>query len=158
MGKSALFCVLFLLLLSNCKINTEEVIDVEGKDIVDDHFIDECLTPKDREFILKEIVQSSDFQLYLHPELLERLPVRVAKNRPFNNEISVESNGYRVQFVDLNRAFTDDIHRIEIIELDCEKGLLTYAVKYPIEGVFIDGTIIKKKDVWITENVNSYKE
>ena len=158
MGKSALFCVLFLLLLSNCKINTEGVNDVEGKDNIDGQIVTECLTVKDRELILKEIVQSSDFQLYLHPELLERLPIKVAMNKHFNNDISVESNGYRVQFVGLNRAFTDDIHRIEIIELDCEKGLLTYLVKYPIEGVFIDGTIIKKNTSWITENVHAVEE
>lgn len=108
-----------------------------------------CLTVIDRQLILKSILSTEDFQMFLHPNTEGRLPINLVKNEFVTPNLDITSNGRKVVFCDSLTLPDGREHRITIRQLDCKSKSLSYSVFYPVEGVIISGIVNKVNDSWV---------
>ncbi len=109
-----------------------------------------CLDKNDKEKLLESIFETEEFQMFLHPEIKERLPIRLVKNEFITSDLVIFSNGQKVQLVDSLILPIGTQHRVKLIKKDCNRGIVEYSIFYPIEGVVISGSAQKKGDSWTT--------
>lgn len=146
MFKSSIFFIGFLIIA--CKNEKKIVID-EIK-----HKTDVCFTKKEKEEIIHTILQNADFQMFLHPHVEGRLPIKLVKNEFVTPNLEIESNGYQVVFKDSLILPDGAIHRIRIVEKDCKKKRVSYSIFYPIEGAVLTGNVFKSDSLWLTSDTN----
>lgn len=113
-----------------------------------------CLTQTDKEEIIYAILNTKDIQDHLHPEIAGQLPIKVLMNKFIPRDLSVESNGYKVKFVD-SVNLTENTFRIHIQKIDCVKKSLNFGVTYPIEGqIYFGGELVFDGNDW-NANISS---
>lgn len=117
----------------------------------------DCFDKSTKETILTAILRTETFQEFLHPELEERLPVRLVKSDFITDDLQILSNAQKVGFRDSLGLPKASVHRITIKNVDCENKTLEYSIFYPIEGVIIGGYVEKKNGEW-TANVSHVGE
>ncbi|MHA7832518.1 MAG: hypothetical protein ACX93O_15590 [Flagellimonas sp.] len=129
------------------KEKAKEIDIIESKD-------DLCLSKNEKEKMLETILRSPDFQLFLHPEVEGRLPIRLQKNEFVTENLKLKSNGLRVVFEDSLDLPYGNVHRLRIVDKDCKNQKFEYSIFYPIEGAIITGTAIKSDTIWLITNTN----
>jgi hypothetical protein len=108
-----------------------------------------CFSKTEREKVLKSVLSSKSFQKFLHPEAINRLPIRIIKNDFITSDLRLESNGYNVILVDSSNLGDDLAHRIKFYKIDCNEKKLNYSVFYPIEAASISGEVYKSNSLWL---------
>ncbi|MDO6602288.1 hypothetical protein [Arenibacter palladensis] len=141
-----------LIFIALVHISCREKIKVEIKE--NNLEANQCFTKGEREEIIKTIIETSDFQMFLHPNVKGRLPVQLVKNEFVTSDLKIKSNGYQVIFRDSLILPEGTIHRIRMEEEDCKSKKVTYSVFYPVEGAILTGTIVKSDTKWMAENTN----
>jgi hypothetical protein len=151
-SKHILSIVFILINLFGCKekkntkvIEKNNVVNIDNSN---------CFTVKEREKILEAIIETPDFQMFLHPEVEGRLPVQLVKNEFVTTDLFMKNNGYKVQFRDSLILPDGMMHRIRVTNIDCEEKRLQYSVFYPVEGAVITGSIYKLDSIWKVEDTN----
>ena len=141
-----LFLTVFLSLLSCNNITRKSNL----LDSVTETKVDSCFLKQEKENIIKAILNTSDFQTFLHPELKERLPIRIRKNEFITCDLTIESNGFKVIFID-SLNFDDNLytHNVNLKDLDCKQKIISYSIYYPIESASINGVVQKTDKLWI---------
>lgn len=142
------FYMIFMVSVFSCKKNKPSVINHKTQ-TNQPSLVQECLSNKDKANIIEAILTTSDFQMFLHPNLKGRLPIKLVKNQFVSSDLKIVSNGVQVQFVDSLTHPEGGEHQITIEDIDCSGFKILYSVYYPIEGVIISGKILKKGDSWI---------
>ncbi|MFC4220016.1 hypothetical protein [Flagellimonas marina] len=152
MSKKVTFSIMILAILCNCKEKREEVdkIEVQQKSNITEN----CLSKNEKEKMLEKILKTYDFQLFLDPEVDGRLPVRLQKNDFVTEDLELESNGFPVVFEDSLDLPYGNIHRLRIIDRDCENQKFGYSIFYPIEGAIMTGTVSKSDTTWLITDSN----
>jgi PBP1b-binding outer membrane lipoprotein LpoB len=108
-----------------------------------------CWSKVDRELVLKAILDTEDFQLYLHPEVEGRLPVLLSENAFVTPDLTLFSNGQKVVVTEYDPNPESTTHKITITHMDCAKEALNYSVYYPVEGAFLEGAVEKIQGRWV---------
>lgn len=104
-----------------------------------------CLDIQEKTEALESILATEDFQIFLHPEIADRLPVRIMKTDFITNDLKIISNGQPVEVVD---SATELVHRIRIDTSGCEEKLLRFSIFYPVESAHIAGFAKKEENAW----------
>ncbi|MGI9545604.1 MAG: hypothetical protein ACR2MM_00085 [Flavobacteriaceae bacterium] len=142
--------ILVFLILSGCKDlgKTEKPID----DLNAAQKNELCLSKEEREGLIKAILNTPDFQMFLHPDAEGRLPIRLVKNEFVTPDLNILSNDQRVIFEDSLFIPNGSVHRLRIVKKNCENKKFSYSIFYPIEGAFLFGDIMKSDTLWLIEN------
>lgn len=85
--------------------------------------------------VIQSILDHHEIQPYLHPDLKNRLPIRVVSNRLISTEISIKKFDQPVLF--LQEKPTEP--HFEIITLKQAENSMEFAIRYDVEGVSISG-------------------
>lgn len=115
---------------------------------------DSCISKTEKERMIEAILRTPDFQLFLHPKVEGRLPVRLQKNEFITRDLEIKSNDLAVIFEDSLDLPYGSIHRLRITDMDCENKKFSYSIFYPIEGAVITGTVRKADTSWLIVNSN----
>ncbi|MBQ4913522.1 hypothetical protein J8L85_03680 [Maribacter sp. MMG018] len=140
--------IFFMSIIFGCKENTAQKINTKTRP-VQQPMVQDCMDKKDREKIIEAIVSTPDFQMFLHPKIEGRLPVKLVKNEFVTSDLIIYSNGLKVQFVDSLELPEGSQHRITIGDIDCSGSKISYSVYYPIEGAIISGKVYKNHKEWV---------
>jgi hypothetical protein len=151
MSRKAIYTMGFLLLLFiffNCK--EKKKVDYQENKTSEDV----CFTDREKEGIIKTILETPDFQMFLHPDAKGRLPIQLVKNEFVTPNLEITANGLPVVFRDSLILPEGAIHRIRIIHQDCQKKEVAYSVFYPIEGAVLTGIISDSNSIWIASDTS----
>lgn len=119
-----------------------------------EHKTDPCPSKNEKEKMLETILGTPDFQMFLHPEVDGRLPVRLLINEFVTEDLELKSNGLPVLFEESLSISHVSVHRLRIIEADCKNQIFSYSIFYPIEGAIITGTAKKNDTTWLITDTN----
>ena len=118
--------ILLLLLVGNTACSQKTTSD--NQEII--------MTDIEKERVFKMIVDHPDLQQYLHPELEERVPLRVKSHDALGVNLSVEKFDESIVFV---RATEDGIEEyLEVTAFEIEAAKITFELNYEVEGVKSD--------------------
>lgn len=104
-----------------------------------------CLDKIDKSEAITSILDTEEFQKYLHPEAEGRLPVRLLQSRFITEDLKLYSNGHSVRVVD---SMAELVHRIRIDTSRCRDMILGFSIYYPIESASVQGFTKKEQGNW----------
>jgi hypothetical protein len=113
-----------------------------------------CFSKSEKEKIITTILETPDFQMFLHPTVKGRIPVQLVKNEFVTPDLEIESNGYKVVFKDSLILPEGTVHWIRFSDEDCSNKKVSYSIFYPVEGAILNGTVVKLDTLWLVENSN----
>ncbi len=113
-----------------------------------------CFSKIEKEKALETILGTNDFQMFLHPEVEGRLPVKMVVNEFVTPDLKITSHERPVVFKDSLILPYGDILRLRITEMDCTKMVFSYSIFYPMEGAVLTGTAKKVKSEWEVQDTN----
>lgn len=97
----------------------------------------------DKELVIKMILDHPDLQQYLHPELIERVPIKISNISVSNQSLSIRKFNKLVEVVtDKSDNKSPSLDFISFIQ---EENNVNFEISYNVEGVTIKG-IAKKID------------
>lgn len=106
------------------------------------------LNQTDKETVLKMILSHPDLQMFLHPEVAGRIPVKVMGDSQFNNDLQIVMFGEQVQFV-APGVDTEAVPVWEIVDFTRSgNGVFRFMLRYAIEGVRVEGAIKRSGSSW----------
>ena len=152
MDSRKILSVIFITILFCCKDvkNQEQKNDAYNTERKNDF----CMTKTEKEKLVETILNTEDFQMFLHPDVEGRLTVRLQKNEFITGDLNIKSNGLPVILKDSLDLPYGSVHRLRIIFMDCENQKFSYSIFYPIEGAIITGTIKKTDTLWLVSDTN----
>ena len=105
------------------------------------------MKPADKERLFKMILDHPDFQQYLHPELEDRVPLKVKSNSELGTNLSIEKFGKAIEFVNsINSIEITPI--LEVISFNIGNNQVSFEILYEIEGVTIKGILESDTTQW----------
>lgn|GEM_PF-3613838 len=108
-----------------------------------------CFKNSEKVALIEEILSTQDFQIFLHPELSERLPIRLSKTEFIDKNLNIKSNNQKVLIQKDSVEFSEHTVHIKISKIDCKAKSLRYSIFYPIEGAIIKGNTRKSNEGWV---------
>ena len=102
----------------------------------------------EKEILFKMILDHPDLQQYLHPDLQQRVPLRVKSNDELGVNLSIEKFGKPVLFVD-TVVSTRNVPMLEVVLFEVSGDLVSFKILYAIEGVTIKGVLDKISGQWL---------
>ncbi len=114
------------------------------------------MSSKDRELVIKMILDHPDLQQYLHPELLERIPVKVSHSSFSNQDISISKFGESVLIS--SEKSTANSPNLDFVTFSEVGNSIKFEIAYDIEGVTVKGLASKTGDSWNFSNFEVYEK
>lgn len=136
--------IIFIALLLACTSKTE----THSEEII--------LNTYDKENVFKIIIDHPDVQIYFHPEIEGRTPLKVKSNESLGTDLTLEKFGQPVEFI----PFTENASSMPLLEVklfDSDKDRIAFELYYEVEGVTIKGTAIKNASQWLLSEFEVYE-
>ena len=103
----------------------------------------------DFEEAIQLILDVPEFQMWLHGEAPERVPLKLVRNEFVKGEYELEKFGERVRIVDSATIKKEQIpDAIRIKRLNSAKDTVQFSLYHPIEGAVMQGRLYKRNKQW----------
>ncbi len=144
--------LLLTILILGCKDNVETNLSSQDSGVL----IQECFSKLDKENALQAIFENQDFQTFLHPEIEDRLPLKIVKTQFITKDLGIYIKDNKSLITD-STDVSEATVRLKIENKNCQSKKIAYVLFYPIEGAFVKGEVIKNDKIWVV-NVESSGE
>lgn len=124
-----------ILILTACNSN----IEISEKEKI--------MGKNDKEMIFSMILGHPDLQQYFHPEVKNRVPLKVKSNEYLGVNLSIIKFDKPVEFY-TSTGFTSATPLLEVISFNIDTNQSAFEIFYAIEGVTIKGKLEKQNDQW----------
>ena len=95
------------------------------------------------------ILDVPDFQKFLHPEVPERIPLKLMKTEMIIDQLKLRKFDQKVRLIDSLSIVNEGIDDYIQIKLeDIEKDSIIFGLYHKIEGAQMWGYLIKRNDIW----------
>ncbi len=102
------------------------------------------------ELVIQKILDLPDLQWIYHPELKERIPVKVAENQKIVNVLNLTKFGQKVKILKLSELEKEGIKDFVLFDsLVIKDDTAEFKLHYKIEGVGSEGKLVRKDGEWI---------
>lgn len=102
----------------------------------------------EKEVLFKMILDHPDLQQYLHPDLAQRVPLKVKSNNELGVDLSIEKFAKPVLFIEAIGS-TENTPMLEVVLFEAGDGQVSFKILYAIEGVTIKGVLDKSSGQWL---------
>jgi len=102
------------------------------------------MTKSEKEVLFQMILDHSDLQQYLSPYSEGRLQLKVKSNDDLGKNLIIEKFGRRVEFIDNS----PNVPLFEVHSFKAKDTRVTFDIAYEVEGVRIQGILVKKDGDW----------
>ncbi|RXG31857.1 hypothetical protein [Leeuwenhoekiella marinoflava] len=113
------------------------------------HFIPSNIQ-SDKIKAIQVILNFEEFNNYLHPEIKERSPYILLKNKYFSENSKIYINSKQVLFK--NKIDIKDRNYLEIKNFDCQGDNIYFSIFYSIENIEFKGCLTLREDKWLINN------
>ena len=104
---------------------------------------------RDFEEAIQLILDVPDFQMWLHGEVPERVPLKIFMNDFVKKEYDLQKFGEQVRIVDsvtIKNEHIEDAIRIRLLET--EKDTVRYSLYHRLEGAIMHGRLYRLNSQW----------
>ena len=103
----------------------------------------------DFEEAIQLILDVPDFQMWLHGEIQERVPLKLLINDFIKIEYDLYKFGEQVRIIDSATIKSEQINdAIRIRLLDTEKDTVRFSLYHQIEGATMEGRLYRRSNQW----------
>ena len=110
------------------------------------------MSSNEKATLFKMILDHPELQQYLHPEVAQRVPVRVKSNAELGSDLAVEKFGQTIKFVD-GAGVDEDLPVLEVVTFEISEDRVDFLIRYEVEGVTLRGVLAKEADEWTFEAI-----
>ena len=110
------------------------------------------------ELVVQKILDLPDLQWVYHPELKERLPVKVLKTEQITEKLDLKKFGRKVSILSPEELEKEHITDYVSIQLDFSNDTLKFDLEYKAEGAVASGKMVKKNGEWIVVDYSVAEE
>jgi hypothetical protein len=142
--------ILTFLLLISCKnsgeTETEKTSESENKLTQTESIKSES---NQTELLVQKILDLPKLQWIYHPELKERLPVKVLETATIEKSFNLNKFGQKVRILTKSELENEGIKDFVIIDkIKIEKDTAEFGLSYKIEGAGCSGKFFKQNEEW----------
>ena len=101
------------------------------------------------ELVIQKILDLPDLQWIYHPELQERIPVKILESELIDNKLGLNKFGQEVRIIssiELEKEGIKDY--VEFQKLEFKRDTLEFGLTYDIEGAGSAGKFIRENGKW----------
>lgn len=110
----------------------------------------------EKEILLKMILDHHDLQQYLHPDLPERVPVKIKSNNELGTNLSVEKFGKPIEFINSDVS-ARTVPMLEVVLFNIGVNKVLFEIVYDIEGVTIKGELGRNATGWVFKDFEVFE-
>jgi len=109
--------------------------------------------PNESEIVLQKLLDLPKLQWVFHPEIAERLPIKILKNEFVPDSLKLLKFDENVRIAALPSFQKENIQDYILIkDLNIKKDTARFDLDYEIEGVSAKGTFIKISSEWVVQD------
>lgn len=139
--------ILTILILISCKNSETENNSESEKKLPHTDLIKS--ESNQTELIVQKIIDLPNLQWIYHPELKERLPVKVLETEMIEKNFNLNKFGQKVRILSKSELENEGVKDFLIIDkLKIEKNTAEFRLHYKIEGAGCSGKFFKKNGEW----------
>ena len=114
--------------------------------------------PEEIEKIIQQILDLPDLQRFYHPEVKERVPIKILESDFFDKNLHLQKFGKNVRLISSDTIEEENIKDYIVFnKLVFKPRAVEFELTYLIEGVGSNGRFIKTREGWIIQNYSVWE-
>ena len=108
--------------------------------------------------IIQQILDLPDLQRYYHPELKERIPIKILESDFFDKNLQLKKFEKDVRIISSDKIKEENIKDYLVFrKLVFKAEQVEFELNYLIEGIGSTGVLVKTKEGWVIQNYSVWE-